>query len=256
MNLNHACKLSLLVGAVYLLPFEASGQEHRSSDFTINAGTSFPLQHMLQFGWIFTKGPVFEAYAQLGLPPREYIRPLVEVSVTENETAKEYLKQHLTGRIGYGAGIRWHFSRYFNVDIAYSKLNYVIDKESSKELIDALVYDGQALKEILSDMAARNTLFNNLYSNYLITSIAHAHQISVSGGYQFALNKRKSVFVVTAIGASATIQTTARIDSNHSSQFTQDLSDAVSPVVTTYLEDLVNWRVIPMVNLRLIYRFP
>lgn len=256
MNLNRACKLSLLVWGVSLLPFKASGQEHRSSDFTISAGTAFPLQHMMQFGWIFAKNPVFEAYVQLGLPPREYIKTLVEVSVTENETAKEYLRQNLTGRIGYGGGGRWHFSRHFNVDIAYSKLNYVIKKKSSKELINVLVYDDRTLKEILADMAARNTLFNNLYSNYLITPGAHAHQISVSAGYQFALNKGKSVLLATAIGASATIQTTARINSNQSSQFSEELSDVVSPILTTYLEDLVNWRVIPMVNLRLIYRFP
>lgn len=239
--------------AIYLPPLKTNGQRVAQSSFTASVGTYFPLQHGMQLGWIFTKKQVLETYVQIGIPPRAYIRPLVEVSVSQDEQARDYLKANLQGRIGYGVGLKWHYRR-FDFDIAYNRLTYRIHKKSSKELVNNLAYDDPGLKVALGLLSDWVSAFDDLYSHYLITPVAHADQVSISGGYQLPVYKTLRIGV--GAGMSATMQSTVHIQSDHSKQSAEILLDAVTPNLTKKLESLVNWHVIPTVNLQLVYRFP
>lgn len=246
-------KLSLLLCAIYLPSLKTNGQRIDQSGFTASVGTYFPVQHGMQLGWIFTKKQVLETYVQIGIQPRAYIRPLVEVSVSQDKQARDYLKANLQGRIGYGAGFKWHYRR-FDFDIAYNRLTYRIHRKSSKELVNNLAYDDPGLKVALGLLSDWVPAFDELYSDYLITPVANAHQVSLSGGYRFPLYK--SVWMGMGAGVSTTMQTSVHIQSDRSRQSAEILLDAVTPNLTKKLESLINWHMIPTVNLQLIYRFP
>lgn len=255
-SLNHSTpvhKWLLVLFATSLLSHENKGQGRDQDRFTASIGTSIPLQHEAKFGWLFTKKASLEGYMQLGIPPRVYIKPLVEVSASNNAEARDYLKANLEGEVGYGLGLRWYY-RGFNFDIAYNRLNYRIRKKSSKELVNNLAYDDPKLKEILARLSDWIPAFDDLYSHYLITPVAHAHQIFLSGGRQFPVYKTLQIGV--GAGVSATVQSTVQIQSDRSKKSADILLDAVTPDLTKKLESLVNWHVIPTVNLHLIYRFP
>lgn len=246
-------KRVLVLFAISLLSHENKGQGRDQGRLAASVGTSIPLQHDAKFGWIFTKKASLEGYVQLGIPPRVYIKPLVEVSASKSAEARDYLKANLEGEIGYGLGLRWYYRR-FNFDIAYNRLNYRIRKKSSKELVNNLAYDDPDLKVVLGILSDRVPAFDDLYSHYLITPVAHADQVSISGGYQLPVYKTLRIGV--GAGVSATMQSTVHIQSDRSKQSADILLEAVTPNLTKKLESLVNWHVIPVINLQLIYRFP
>lgn len=245
----------------YLIPNNIYCQEQKGLDVSI--ATMAPLQHYMQIGYSFQENDLFDLeessffkiYLQTGIAPAPYIKLLLQHSVKHDDLARDYLKDNLRGKVGYGVGLQWSYKKW-NINMSLNKVSYKIKDRSSRELVESLLSKDQYLLDDLNYIMDNSTYLKNLYNNYLISPVTNTGQLSITGGYKLYLDKRKSFSVGFDLGATLTLSTSVHIDSDRTDSFADELLNIITPVVKKELEDLINWKVVPTVGIRLIYNIP
>lgn len=231
------------------------GQEKQG--ISVSAGTMAPLQHYLQAGYsfresgLFPKSSFFKLYFQTGIPSTSYIQFLVRYKV-EDGTAKDFLEDNLKGKVGYGAGVEWSYKKW-NMNLAYNRVSYEIKDKSAKEFVEALANTN--VKDNVTNFVDFFAL-SDLYDNYLLSPVVNTNQLSISIGYKLYFGKRKSFGIGFDVGTAFTASTSVNIKHDYSSQFAKILLNRITPIITTELEELINWELIPMVGIRFTYAIP
>ncbi|MDR7132455.1 hypothetical protein J2X69_004826 [Algoriphagus sp. 4150] len=179
----------------------------------------------------------------------------METSIEDNEIGKEYLKANLKGELGFGLGTQW-FYKNWNLDVGINLVRYQIKDKSSKELVEAIASQNIGLRETLDDLTGNSAVFSDLYSNYLISPRPNALQLLVKGGYEFPVNKQKSLKLGVDIGVATTMHSFVHIDSQRTSRLAEILLATVTPTLSDRLENLVNWKMIPFAGIGLVYQIP
>jgi len=229
----------------------------------VSIATIAPLQYSMQIGYSFQENDLFDleessffkVYLQAGIAPAPYIKFLLQHSVKHDDVARDYLKDNLRGKVRYGVGLQWSYKKW-NINMSLNKVSYKIKDKSSRELVESLLSKDQYLLDDLNNIMNNSTYLKNLYNNYLVSPVTNTGQLSLTGGYKLYLDKRKFFSVGFDIGAAFTLSTSVHFDSDRTDQFAEDLLGIVTPVVKEELEELINWKVVPVVGIRLTYNIP
>lgn len=255
--MNSTIKYFLLPMFASILLFN-SAYCQQAPDISFSLGTAAPYQHFMRLGYNFQFGhspSSLQIYAHTGITPSPYLKTILDFSIEDNETAKEYLKTNLKGKFGGGVGIQWLYKRWY-FDVGINLVQYQIKDKSSKELVESIASDNIKLRETLDNLANNSAVFSDLYNNYLISPQVYGTQLIFKGGYEFPINKPKSLKLGIDMGVAATAYSHVYIDSEKTSRLADLLINTVTPVLTDRLEYLVNWKVIPFVGVSLIYQIP
>lgn len=228
---------------------------HTDQPLNMRIGTTFPLQNYVEFGYIITDRPILEIYAQFGLPFKPYTKSLIENAMEDNDETKEYLKENLDGNPGYGLGLRW-FYKNFRLSLGYNRLNYIIHKKSSHELVEVLMNGNDELKQRLNELSNELPIYSDIYNNYLVSPKAHNNQMSIQLGYQIFIKRDRSLALGIDAGTAYNFRSTVNISSEQSNRAAEIVMRAISPSVSKRLEYLINWQMIPNASLSLTYNFP